>query len=144
MPTTIPLRRVAACGWPLFVLFSVVLFFGLATSAGAAEGAPPPQTKLPLPADQFWTTLIAVFTPLPTYLLNHYAPWASEQVKGIVQVSIATIAGVVYPLLANGTWEFDAAHLEIVGSAVLSALLAHKLLYAPAGINTSLQAGSDA
>jgi hypothetical protein len=126
------------------LLFLAVLFFALAATAGAAEDAPLPETKVPLPADQFWPTLIAVFTPLPTYLLNHYAPWASEQVKGIVQVSIATAAGVVYPLVANRTWDFDVAHLEIVGSAVLSALLAHKLLYAPTGINLSLKAGTNA
>jgi hypothetical protein len=143
VPTQITTRRAGVYWWPLFLLLVAVIFFAFGATASAAD-VPPPQTTLPLPADQFWPILIAVFTPLPTYLLNHYAPWASEQVKGIVQVSIATAVGVAYPLIANGTWDFDVAHLEIVGSAILSALLAHKLLYAPAGINVSLKASPNA
>lgn len=126
-------------------LLAAALFLLLAIPAHAlASAAPAPASKLVIPSLQFWTAALAALAPLGTYVLNRYAPWADERVKAIVHVVMAAAVGVVYPLIATGGWAFDTRHLELVGSAVISALIAHRILWMPSGISTALGAGTNA
>jgi hypothetical protein len=52
-----------------------------------------------LPNQQFWVLVIGAVVPLLGYWINKVMPWKSEQVKGIVQVILAGIGGVLYTVV---------------------------------------------
>lgn len=89
---------------------------------------------------QLWIALIGSIVPLGGYVLNKYAPWSSETVKGIVQVVLAAVAGALYIALDNGTLGFNGHTVELVVTGVVSALFAHNFLYKPAKVNEKLGA----
>lgn len=98
-----------------------------------------------LHSSQFWILLIGALVPLPVYLLNKYAPWASEQFKSIVHVVLAAAAGVIYVAASNGpSVDFDAHTFEAMLTAVVGALGAHAWLWKPGGISTQLGGGQNA
>lgn len=121
-------------------LLTLLLFPPLAL----ASATPVPSGKLVLPSLQFWAAALGALAPLGTYALNKYAPWVDERIKALIHVIVAAAVGVVYPLIATGGWAFDTRHLELVGSAVAAALLAHKMLWLPSGISAALGGGTNA
>lgn len=98
-----------------------------------------------LNSSQLWVLIIGVLVPLPTYLLNKYAPWASEQFKAVVHVVLAAAAGVIYTAASDGpTVGFDSHTFELMLTAVVGALGAHSWLWKPGGISTQLGGGQNA
>lgn len=120
---------------------TALFFFSLAHAAYAASDVPPPNNELNLPSVQFWAMVLGAVSPLVAYVLNHYAPWVSERIKAIVQVGLAAAAAAIYQAISTDGFAFDAEHLQVVGSAIIAALLAHKLLYAPSTISDKLGGG---
>jgi hypothetical protein len=112
-------------------------------AAFAADG-PPPQHTLALPTDQLWTLLAGGLVPLATYAVNHAGPWCTEQMKAIVHVVAAAIAGGVAQAIVAGGVGLNTITLQYVITAVVAALAAHKLLWLPSGISTRLGGGSNA
>jgi len=97
-----------------------------------------------LSRDQTWVVLLGAVTPLLMYVVNHYAPWVSEKAKAVAQVAAAALVGALWQLHTQGSLDFgSAATLQYALTAVVSALVAHGMLYAPGGINTALKAGSN-
>jgi hypothetical protein len=89
---------------------------------------------------QLWVILIGSIVPLGGYVLNKIGPWASESVKGIVQVVLAAVAGALYTAIDTSVLGFNQTTVSLVFSAVAAALLAHNFLWKPAKINTLLGA----
>ena len=92
-----------------------------------------------LPNQQFWVFLVGAFVPLAGYWINKVSPWKSEQVKGIVQVVLAAIAGVLYNTIFGGVTGVG-DFFQQCATAVLAALLAHKTLWQPSGLNLTFGA----
>lgn len=120
----------------LFALSALVLF----VSSAWAAGADPPQHALTLSPDQTWVALIGALVPLGTYLLNHYAPWCSEHVKGLVLTILSGASGALYKLIETGGLSLNASTVQYVLTGIAAALFAHGFLYKPAGINVKLKA----
>lgn len=121
-------------------LFILAALF-VSPAMAVADQTPNPRPGLALDPTQTYVLLIGALTPLVTYLLNHYGPHTDEKVKGIIHVVTAAVAGGLYQALSGGGLGFNATTLQLVGTSVISALFAHKLLYAPSGINTFLGGG---
>lgn len=96
-----------------------------------------------LSATQIVVFAIGSLVPLVTYVLNHYAPWADEKVKGVVTVVVAAIAAGLYQALDAGHLGFNATTLQLVLTAIVGALAAHNWLYTKSGINLALGGGSN-
>jgi hypothetical protein len=111
--------------------------------ASAADTAPDPNSTLALPSVQLWTLAIGALVPLVTYVVNHFAPWASEPVKAAVVVVASAVAGGIYQAIEAGQVGFNGTTAQFILTAVIGALAAHKLLWAPAGISTRLGGGSN-
>jgi hypothetical protein len=94
-----------------------------------------------LPDNQLAVLVIGLLVPLAGYLLNYAGPWASEKVKGLVQVAVAAVAAGLYQAVEAGNLGLNDVTLQLVVTAVLGALAAHKLLWLPSGISTSLGGG---
>jgi hypothetical protein len=75
------------------------------------------------------------------YLLNYIGPWIDERVKGTVQVVVAAVAAALYQAVEAGNLGLNDVTLQLVVTAILGALAAHKLLWLPSGISTSLGGG---
>jgi len=131
------MRRTIALAGSLWLLLP-------AAALAADNTVPPPQPTLALPSLQLYALLIGGLVPLVTYALNHFAPWASEPVKGIVLVVVSAIAGALTQLIDTGSLAFDVRTLEVVATAVVGALAAHVGLWRPAGINARLGGGTNA
>lgn len=121
----------------LLALLGLLLLPALALADG-------PQKGLAFSADQTWLVLIGALVPLVTYVLNHFAPWVSEEVKGVVFVLVAAIAGGLYKAVDDGNFGWNAATAEYVVTAIGAALLAHNWLWRPSGINVRMGAGTNA
>jgi peptidoglycan/LPS O-acetylase OafA/YrhL len=129
----------------LLVLVVPAVAFGQDVSANLPESdAPPlPEAEL-LPATQFWALLAGMVTPAVAYVLNHYAPWASEPFKAAVLVALAALAGAVAQLIDAGSLGFDTNTLQVLVTAVVGALGAHLGFWRPSGLSTRLGGGTNA
>lgn len=127
-----------------FIPVSLLIFVGWATPALADTTLPPSNHTNAFSANQFWVAVIGAIVPLATYVLNHYAPWASQKVKALVLVVLTAVVGGVYTAISTGHFAFDTPSLQIVGTAVVAALVAHKLLWLPSNISVLLGGGSNA
>jgi NhaP-type Na+/H+ or K+/H+ antiporter len=92
------------------------------------------------PWDQIIVLIIGFFVPLVGYLLNRVGPWASETVKGVVQVVVAAAAGAIYSAVGDPNFGWNNQTLQLVASAVVASLFAHNMLWKPAKVNTALGA----
>lgn len=120
------------------VVLTVLVLPSLAVAASVVT------TPLP-PSGQFWVLLIGALVPLATYVINHFAPWASEPVKAAVLVVASAISSALYTALAQpGGLQWNWQTVELVISGVVAALIAHKILWVPSGISTLLGGGSNA
>jgi hypothetical protein len=139
---------------PLFLVSALIVVAALYfLAAGVAHAAPPvvdqvsdvPPTShtLIFSSVQFWALAIGTVVPLITYVLNTHAPWITEPVKAVVQVVMAALAGAIYQLATAGSLSLDSQTLQVLLSSVVAALAAHKLLWQPSGISTTLGAGTN-
>lgn len=113
----------------------------LAQVPGPGETAPVPEG----PAAGFiplYLSALALLSPLIGYVLNHYAPWASEQAKGVVQAVLAAGVGVLYQAVTPGSLGLNDETLYAVLIAMGTALVGH-FGYKVAGFNTLLGAGTN-
>jgi hypothetical protein len=99
-----------------------------------------PNSQLLLDNRQTIVLFFGSLAPLLAYVLNKKAPWISEPVKAAIQVIVAAAVGALTIALDNGTLALDRPTLQLVGSAVLAALVAHNFFFKPASINRVLGA----
>lgn len=92
------------------------------------------------PVDQIIILVIGSLVPLVSYVLNKYLPTTSESVKALVHVVVAAIAGALYTAVDTSVFGFNNVTLQLIVTAVVGALAAHKLLWKPAKINEKLGA----
>lgn len=98
-----------------------------------------------LHSSQLWILIIGTLVPVPTYLLNKYAPWADEKTKAIVHVVFAAAAGVIYQAASSGpTVSFDSHTFESALTAVVGALGAHQWLWKPSTVSAAAGGGQNA
>lgn len=127
-----------------FIFFAVFAYLGwpaLAQVPGPGEQTPVPEGPaanwIPL-----YLLVLGAATPLVGYVLNHFAPWASEQVKGIVQAVLAAGVAVLYQAVTPGDFGLNDETLLAVVTAMVGALLGH-LGWSASGINGMLGAGTN-
>lgn len=125
----------AACGL-------LILFPGLAF-AGSEPPLPRPQL---LNSTQFYAMLLAAAVPAVTYVLNFYAPWASDKIKSLVLVVAAAAVGAITQLIdrGSGSMHWDTNTLETIGFAVVAALAAHAGFWTRSTFAAALGAGQNA
>lgn len=128
--------------WSRWSVVFLLVIGALLAAPEFALGQPVPHTLL-LPSTQLWVLLIGALVPGVGYVLNKYAPWVSEPVKAIVHVVLAAAAGACYAAIASHTFGWNASTWELILSAVLSALVAHKVLWLPSGISLLLGGGQN-
>jgi len=121
---------------------TLLIFFVWAVPA-LADDTPPSNTTNALSSNQFWVAVLGAIVPLATYLINHYGPQTSEKVKALVLVVVTAIVGGVYTAISTGNFAFDTPTLQIVGTAVVAALVAHKVLWLPSTVSILLGGGSN-
>lgn len=102
-----------------------------------------PDPNLVASNPQIWVLLIGSLVPLVGYLLNTYAPWLDEKVKGIVQVVLAAAVGALYVALDTKVFGLNGATAQLVLTAVVGSLSAHHLLWKPAAISAALGGGQN-
>ena len=125
---------------PLLLLFPSIA--AAADDLGAhAQAAHQPSGEVATGAN-LALVLLGMATPLVAYLLNHFAPWASEQAKGVVQAVAAAGVGAVYQALSAGNFGWNTQTLLAVLTVMASALASH-IGYRAAGINEFLGAGTN-
>lgn len=129
----------------LFLIASAMFAVLLAPAlAGAATSAAPPLPSHELlTSTQFYAAVIGALVPGVTYVLNHYAPWCSDAVKAIVLAVVAAGAGAAAQLLDAGALALDTNTLQVVGTAVALAFLAHAGFWKPSGLAALLKAGTN-
>lgn len=126
------------------VLFALLVLGALIApfvAFAATTDAPAQPVTLALPWVQLAALLVGFIVPLFTYVLNHYAPWVGEPVKAAVLVVVTAVAGALTDAIVGGNFGFDQQTLQVVITAVIGALGAHKWLYVPSTINTLLGGG---
>lgn len=94
-----------------------------------------------IPTTQLIVFAIGALVPIATYILNHFAPWADEKVKGIVTIVVAALSAGLYQALDAGHLGFNNTTLQLVLTAIFAALTAHHLFYKPSTISTALGGG---
>jgi len=99
---------------------------------------------LAFPTTQVWTLVIGALVPLLSYVVNHFAPWASEQAKAVFLLIVSAGGAALYTALSTNVIGFNDATLQLVLSGVIAALAAHGLLWRPSGISAKLGGGSNA
>lgn len=126
------------------LLGAFLLLVLIAPAAALADTVPGPQSTLALPSDQVWAAIAGALAPAAAYVLNYLGPHISEKVKAVVHVIVAAIAGGLTQAIAGGTVGFNHTTLQLVFTAVVAALFAHKIFYLPSGISTALGGGRNA
>ena len=96
-----------------------------------------------LPTTQIAVLSIGLLTPIVGYIINHFGPWVDEKVKGIIQLVVAAAAAGLYQAVEVDTFGWNNTTLQLVVTAILAALTAHKFFYVPSGISTTLGGGSN-
>ena len=116
--------------------------------AGAQEIIPGPGDPTPISdgpatnAVNLYLVVLGGLVPLVGYALNHFAPWASEQVKGLVQAGLAAGVAVLYQAVSGSDLGLNDGTLLAAVTAMVAALLGH-VGWRSAGINTALGGGSN-
>lgn len=93
---------------------------------------------------QLWVLILGALVPAVTYVLNHYAPWATEPVKATVLAVVAAAVGAAYVAIETRAFGLNEATLQLVLTAVLGAFGAHLLIWKPSTISAKLGGGSNA
>lgn len=130
----------------IYLGLTALLLFLLtpALALAADSSAPPLDHSLLLTSTQFYAAVVGALVPGVTYLLNHYAPWTSDQVKSIVLVVVAAAGGAITQLVdSGGSLAFDTNTLQVVGSAMFLAFVAHQTFWKPTGFAAALKAGTN-
>lgn len=125
--------------------FSALMFplAALAQDVVVGPGDPTPVSDGPATnAVSLYLVVLGAVTPLIGYGINHYAPWVSEQAKGIVQAVLAAGVAVLYQAVSGSDLGLNDQTLLAVLTAMASALFAH-LGWKAAAINVALGAGSN-
>jgi hypothetical protein len=118
----------------MLALVSLLLLPTIALAAGT--------TLVPVP--QIWVVVLGAVVPLLTYVLNHFAPWVTEPVKATILVVAAAVVAVIYTAIETSVLGFNDATLQLVVTAIISALGAHLLLWKPSGFSAKLGGGTNA
>lgn len=128
----------------LLLLAALVLpATGLAQEIVTGPGDAAPVSDGPATnAVNLYLVVLGGLTPLIGYVLNHYAPWVSEQVKGLVQAALAAGVAVLYQAVSGSDLGLNDETLLAALTAMISALLAH-VGWARAQINTALGGGTN-
>lgn len=108
---------------------------GLGDAAPVSDG---PATN----AVNLYLVVLGGLSPLAGYVLNHYAPWATEPVKGIVQAVLAAGGAVLFQAVSGSDLGLNDPTLLAALTAMISALLAH-VGWKAAAINVALGGGSN-
>ena len=126
-PSRLKLDLAVLCGAAL-VFFSIFAYLGW---PALAQGVPGPGESVPVPDGpaSAWANLyllcLGAATPLVGYVLNHYAPWASEQVKGVVQGALAAGVAVLYQAVTPGDLGLNDQTLLACVTAVVGSIVGH-------------------
>jgi len=123
------------------VFLSVLGLMLLAASALAAEELPPEPRTLVLPDTQLIAALVGAFAPAVAYVINRWAPWVREPIKGVVFIVVAAIGGALTTLLDTGGIPINLQTLQVIGTSVVLALLAHLGFWKPSGLGAMFGAG---
>lgn len=129
-------RSAVAAAVLVMALFSMPAFAVAATAANQ-PGQGPVLTGIPLV-----DVLLGMATPLVGYLLNHFAPWTSEQAKGLVQFVLAAVVAAVAQAVGSGNFGLNQQTLVAILTAVVAAVGAH-YGYRAGGLNVALGAGDN-
>jgi hypothetical protein len=127
-----------------FLVLGLLLMPTVATAF--AQNVPGPGTPVSVPdgpATQFvplYLVVLGAVTPLAGYLINHFGPQTSEQVKGIVQGVLAAGVAVLYQAVTPGNLGLNTQTLLAVLTTMVSSLVGH-YGWKTAGINTTLGGG---
>lgn len=133
----------------LLALYAFSALMLAAPAALAAELIDGPGDSVPISdgpatnAVNVYLLVLGGLVPLAGYVLNHFAPWATEQVKGLVQAALAAGVGVLYQAVSGSDLGLNDETLLAAVTAMLSALVGH-VGWRAAGINTALGGGSNA
>lgn len=113
----------------------------VAQIAGPGESTPVsdgPATN----AVNLYLVVLGGLVPLAGYMINHFGPQTTEQVKGIVQAVLAAGVAVLYQAVSGSDLGLNDETLLAAVTAMVSALLGH-VGWRTAGINTSLGGGTN-
>lgn len=133
--------RVAGALLPMLVTLAL-------PALALADTVPGPGDQTPVPAGpatsfvNLYLAALSAIVPLAGYLINHYGPQRSEQVKGIAMGALAAGVAVLYQAVTPGDLGFNDETLLAVATTMVGSVLAH-LGYAAAGINRALGAGTN-
>lgn len=119
---------------------AVFLLFCLPGLAFAAD-VPAEQPQFALPPEQLYAAVIGALTPLVGYVLNYFAPWVSDKIKGLVQIGLVTLTGALYAVLDGGVDLFSEQALQLILTAFFAAFVAHTAAWKPTNVSTSLGGG---
>lgn len=125
------LRQIVA-----LAVFGLLFLPALALAAGGPLGFNP--------SIETWALLLGGISALFMYVINHHAPWLSEQAKGIATLLVSGVIGAVYAGIESGNFGWNDPTVAAVLTAILGAFGAHALIFKPAGWNTALGGGSNA
>lgn len=108
--------------------------------AAYADTVPPDSHTLVLPQTQLIAAIVGALVPVVTYALNNRVfAFVSEPVKATVLVLAAAAGGALTELIADGGIPLDWNTVQIVGTAVVLAFLAHMSFYQPSGVAAKLR-----
>lgn len=92
----------------------------------AADGSVPPDSRtLFLPTTQLLVAVVGALSPAVAYALNYAGPWLSEKIKSIVLLVVAAAGGALATLLDTGGIPVNWNTAQLIGTAVVFAVLAH-------------------
>lgn len=122
-----------------YAFIMIIADTALAQVPGPGESVPVPEGPATSFVNLYLLGLGAVM-PLVGYLLNHYAPWASEQVKGIAQGALAAGVAVLYQAVTPGDLGLNDQTLLACATAVFGSIVGH-LGWSAGRINVALGGG---